>query len=48
VVRLEQTWRLALAWYDDRLDAGWMPKSPETMERILTETGLTGDFWRVR
>ena len=48
VVPLEQVWRLAGPWYADRLDDEWRPRAPEAMERLLTEAGLTGEFWRVR
>jgi hypothetical protein len=30
------------------LNEDWRPKTPEVIERLLTEAGLTGDFWRMR
>ena len=48
VVALEQVWRLAGPWYADRMDDGWTPRRPEETERLLTDAGLTGEFWRVR
>ena len=48
VVPLEQVWRLAGSWYADRLEHGWTPRTPEAMERLLADAGLTGEFWRVR
>jgi hypothetical protein len=30
------------------LDENWRPKTPEVIERLLADAGLTGDFWRVR
>ena len=47
-VPLDRLWRLSGPWYADRLNEDWRPKTPEVMERLLTEAGLTGDFWRVR
>ena len=44
---LEQVWRLAGPWYADRLDLDWTPRTPEAMQRLLTDAGFTGDFWRV-
>jgi hypothetical protein len=47
IVPLEQAWRLAGPWYADRLDEAWTPRTPEVMQRLFTEAGLTGEFWRV-
>lgn len=47
-VPLEQVWRLAGPWYADRLDDNWTPRTADVMERLLSDAGLTGDFWRVR
>lgn len=48
VVPAEQIWRLAGPWYADRLDENWAPRTPETMERLLTAAGLAGEFWRLK
>lgn len=45
---LEQAWRLAHAWYHDRLDPAWRRKTPEEAEALFADLGLTGDFWRLR
>jgi hypothetical protein len=47
-VPLEQVWRLAGPWYADRLDERWAPRTPDAMQRLLADAGLTGEFWRVR
>ena len=47
-VPLEQVWRLAGPWYEDRLNEDWAPKTAERSERLLTEAVLTGNFWRLR
>jgi hypothetical protein len=48
LVSLESVWTLARSWYAGRLDYAWRPRTPEAMERLFAEAGLTGDFWRVR
>jgi hypothetical protein len=47
VVSLQQIWTLAGPWYADRLDLDWAPKTADTMARMLTAAGLTGEFWSV-
>ena len=44
----ERCWRLALAWYGDRLAPGWRTKTAEEAEAALAGAGLTGPFWRLR
>jgi hypothetical protein len=38
---------LAHAWYADRLDPAWVPRTLEQNQAILDRLGLTGDFWRL-
>jgi hypothetical protein len=45
---LEQCWRLAKAWYSDRLERAWRRKAPEGAEVVFAEIGLEGPFWRLR
>jgi hypothetical protein len=45
VFPLEQLWRLAQGWYGDRLRPDWIPASRERAQAILTQVGLTGEFW---
>jgi len=47
-VPVDRLWRLSRPWYADRLDEDWRPKTPEVIERLFADAGLTGDFWRVR
>jgi hypothetical protein len=47
VVSLDALWRLAKAWYGDRLDPAWRPRSREQSQAILDAVGLTGPFWRL-
>jgi hypothetical protein len=48
VFPLETAWRLADAWYRDRLRPDWRRRAPEEAEAIFTQLGLTGPFWRLR
>ena len=45
---LEQQWGLAKAWYSDRLQSDWRRKTPEEVEALFTELGLTSRFWRIQ
>jgi hypothetical protein len=47
VFTLEQAWRLAHAWYADRLSPDWRRRTPEEAETVFASIGLTGDFWRL-
>jgi hypothetical protein len=38
-------WRLADAWYRDRLAPDWRPRAPEESRAILDGVGLTSPFW---
>ena len=42
---LEQLWRLADAWYRDRLSPGWRRRTAEEAEAVFADVGLTGPFW---
>lgn len=48
VLTPEQGWRLAQAWYEDKLRPDWRRHTPEETEALLGRLGLTGDFWRLR
>ena len=47
VLSLAATWGLAKAWYVDRRDPLWKPRSKEQAQAILDEVGLTDDFWKL-
>ncbi len=47
VFSLEQLWRLAEAWYANRLAPGWRRRTAAEAEALFTELGLVGDFWRL-
>ena len=42
-----QLWRLAEAWYRDRLDPDWTPRTRDEHQAVLASVGLTGGFWRL-
>ena len=42
-----QLWKLARAWYGDRLDPDWRPRSRDESQAVLASVGLTGDFWEL-
>ena len=47
VLSLATTWRLAKAWYVDRRDPLWNPRSKEQAQAVLNEVGLTEPFWKL-
>ena len=47
-IPLQQAWILARAWYGNRMDPEWQPRSREAAQKILADVGLTGRFWRLR
>ncbi len=44
---VDQGWRLASAWYHDRLAEDWRRRTPEEAEAVFSEVGLTGPFWQL-
>jgi len=44
---LTRFWRLACAWYDDRLDPNWRRRTIVERQAILDNVGLRGPFWRL-
>ena len=45
VVPIDQLWRLAQAWYGDRLAPSWRPRTRDESQHLLGSIGLTGPFW---
>jgi hypothetical protein len=43
----QQGWRLATAWFDDRLSPDWRRKTPEEAHAIFDSIGLVGEFWQL-
>lgn len=44
----EQCWRLAQAWYSNKLSPDWRRKTLEEAEAVLASIGLTEQFWSLR
>jgi hypothetical protein len=44
----DQTWRLACAWFEDRMSPNWRRRSIEEAQTLFADLGLTGDFWRLK
>ena len=44
----EQCWRLAQAWYADKLSPDWRRKTLDEAEATLAAFGLIGPFWSLR
>jgi hypothetical protein len=45
LVRIDQLWRLAVAWYATRLHPASRRPQPDEMRRIFAGIGLAGEFW---
>jgi hypothetical protein len=45
IISLEQQWRLAQAWYEDRLTFDWQRKTNEEVDALWNELGFTSSFW---
>jgi len=45
LLTLQQAWRLAKAWYQDRLDPSWQRKGAGEVQALFTQLGLTSLFW---
>lgn len=48
LVTLEQLWRLAVAWYSNRLDPEARRPGPDEIRTIFAGIGLDGSFWDVQ
>jgi hypothetical protein len=44
----DQAWKLARAWYKDKLKPDWRRHTLEEAEALLCEIGLSGSFWNLR
>lgn len=48
MLTIEQAWRLAHAWYGNKMDRGWRRATVDETEALLEKLGLSGPFWRLR
>lgn len=47
LLSLDTAWRLAVAWYHDRLEPSWRRKTLEEAKQLFTELGMTVPFWEL-
>jgi hypothetical protein len=47
IFSLERMWRLADAWYRDRLSPAFRRRTVEEAEALFASVGLTGEAWRL-
>lgn len=47
LLSLPQQWRLAQAWYADRMEVEWQRKTTADIEELWQELGLTSPFWDI-
>jgi len=47
VISLALAWRLAQAWYHDRLNPFWHRKTPDETRQVFADLGLTSEFWKL-
>ena len=48
LISLDQLWRLAVAWYSNRLTVESRRPGPDEMVSVFASIGLTGPFWDPR
>lgn len=50
VLTLADAWRLARAWYPDRRQAAWRPRTRDESQAILDDLALDpgAEFWTLR
>ena len=47
-VPLDDMWTLTREWYGDRLAEPFRPKPVDQLQQLLTDVGLTADFWKLQ
>ena len=45
---IDQTWRLADAWFATKMEPDWRRATMDEAQALLTGLGLTGAFWDLR
>jgi hypothetical protein len=41
-------WTLSQRWYGNRLDDDFRPWTVDDLQQMLSDVGLTTDFWQLR
>jgi hypothetical protein len=44
---VEQAWKLADAWYRNRMSREWRRRTVDETHELFHRLGLTSDFWRL-
>lgn len=44
----DQCWKLARAWYAEKVSPDWKRATPDEAQALFTSIGLTGPFWSLR
>ena len=47
MLSLETGWKLADAWYRNRMASDWRRRTVQEAEALLKELGLTSPFWKL-
>jgi hypothetical protein len=47
MLELPQLWTLARAWYGNRLDPAWRPRTRDESQAVFASVGLHGAFWQL-
>ena len=48
ILSLQQGRLLSQLWYGDRLSPDWRPMTLEQAQAVMTQVGLTGEFWKLK
>jgi hypothetical protein len=48
LLTIDQAFRLAREWYQDKLKADWRRKTPDETSALFESLGLTGPFWKLK
>jgi Alkylmercury lyase len=47
VLTVEQAWKLADAWYGDRISSDWRRRTVDEAHELFHSLGLAAEFWRL-
>ena len=48
ILTIPQAWKLADAWYGNKMEPDWRRSTLDETEALLSRLGLTGPFWNLR
>ena len=46
VLSIDQAWKLADAWYRERMSPNWRRRTVDEAHELFASLGLASDFWR--